>query len=384
MNNYDNSWINVSSISQTVEVPCKNELLKKEESKLLTQPRENFYVRVDKPWSFYYPKEPKWPMFQDCFFQEDKNYDWVFMTDSPLKLFFEITRKCNLTCKWCYIPDMKWDEINFDNIKSIVDDASASKVLSIQLLWWEPTLHQDFIEVCKYIKSKWITVESVSNWMKLIDKKYVNSLKWVIDYFAISIDWNEETHNDIRRNKNSYKNAITWFNNLVEAWINTEVLMTVNKKNIWDIDELFKALWSDNTKFYLKIMHIADKMPEFLKEICLSKNEIVELKKKADDMWIWIQAPVAEFKQEKESSFFWCPWGILTWIIDTSWYVYKCLYLRDKSEQLWNVFEKKLSEIWADTKKSIEELQWDKCSTCSMKSVCGWFCTLCKTNNRYI
>ena len=221
------------------------------------------------------------------------------------------------------------------------------------------------------------------NWVRL-NKEYVDKLVWIIDYLAISIDWVEKTHNDFRWNSKSYAKGMDAFKNLVNAWINTEILMTINKRNIWDIEDLYNEIWRDNTKIYLKIMHMADKMPDFLKEICLNKEEIKKLKRKAENMWIGIQAPVAEFNNEWNSSFFGCPWWIITWIIDTSWDVHKCLYIRDEGEKLWNVFEKKLREIWFDTEKKISESLWKTCRNCSHKSVCGGFCTLCKTENRYI
>lgn len=372
----------VTSISQIIEVPCKNNNLTLAQRKILKDPLDNFHVRIDKPWNFYNPKNSEKPAFHDCFFEMDEGYEWEFITEAPLKIFFEITRVCNLRCKGCYIPDMNGDNMNIDNILTVIDDAWDCWVLSIQLLWWEPTLHPYFIDICKYIKSKWISVEAVSNWIRL-DKEYVKKLVGIVDYLAISIDWTEETHNNFRGSSSSYSNAINGFRNLVDAWINTEVLMTINKLNILDIDKVFETVWKDPSKLYLKIMHLADKMPDFLKEICISREEIDELKIKAEQMWVWIQAPVADFKKEWSSSFFGCPWWILTWIIDTSWDVHKCLYIRDESEILWNVFQKSLKEIWSDTHEKIKRAMWNKCVNCIHKPMCGWFCTLWKAKKRY-
>jgi radical SAM protein with 4Fe4S-binding SPASM domain len=374
--------VNVTSISQTIEVPCKNPDLELAQKSLISTPRDNFFVRVDPVWSFYYPKNPTRPAFQDCYFEKNDGYDWVFITEAPLKIFFEITRTCNLKCKWCYIPDMMWDNMDMEKIRSIIDDAKDSWVISIQLLWWEPTLHPNFLEICKYIKSKWISVEAVSNWVK-ITKDYANQLRWNMDYLAISIDWSKETHNEFRWSPKSYQKAMSAFHNLKEAWVNTEVLMTVNKTNIWDIETVLKEIWGNPLDLYLKIMHLADKMPDNLKEICLNRKEVVDLKQKALDLWLWIQAPVADFKLPGNSSFFWCPWWIITWIVDTSWNVHKCLYIRDEKEVLWNVFEKSFREIWNDTKTRIEQSMWTKCQNCALKSSCWWLCTLCKTENRY-
>jgi len=273
--------------------------------------------------------------------------------------------------------------MDIEKVKSIIDDASESGVLSIQLLWWEPTLHPHFVEICKYIKQKGISVESVSNGVRLSNKWYVEKLSWLVDYLAISVDGSEEVHNEFRWSPKSYEKAMQAFNNLVEAWFNTEILMTVSKLNIWDIDKVFDAIWRDSKRFYLKIMHKSDSMSDELKKISLNIEDIKYIKNKADSLWIWIQAPVAEFWQEWSAAFFGCPWWIITAIIDTSGDVHKCLYIRDEKEVLWNVFEKNFTDIWLDIKKRAEDAMWSACNSCSLKSACWGLCTLCKTEQRY-
>jgi hypothetical protein len=39
--------VNVTSISQTIEVPCKNPDLELAQKSLISTPRDNFFVRVD-------------------------------------------------------------------------------------------------------------------------------------------------------------------------------------------------------------------------------------------------------------------------------------------------------------------------------------------------
>jgi MoaA/NifB/PqqE/SkfB family radical SAM enzyme len=56
------------------------------------------------------------------------------MTNAPLKIFFEITRSCNLKCKGCYIPNMSGDSMDFEKVCNVLDDAAASQVLSVQFL----------------------------------------------------------------------------------------------------------------------------------------------------------------------------------------------------------------------------------------------------------
>ena len=57
--------------------------------------------------------------------------------------------------------------------------------------------------------------------------------------------------------------------------------MTVSRLNIQDVETVFDIAHRDPKKFYLKIMHKADSMDAAMRATCLSKEEVIELQKKA-------------------------------------------------------------------------------------------------------
>lgn len=374
----------LQTIKETIECPCKNNLLQSS-TNASVDISENFLTRAEKIWKFYYmdPNATQNPVFCDCFFEKDKEYSWPLEVSAPLKLFLEITWKCNLTCKWCYVPNFSDHDKNpsLEDLKMIVDTASKSWVISMQLLWWEPTTVSFLPELCEYIRSKNIRLEMVSNGFSL-SQELIDNIKWYINYCVISIDGWEEIHNAWRGNPKSFEKAKQSFYNLKNAWVNVEILMTVNKSNIYDIEKV--ASISDNPKdIYLKIMHMSNLMSPELKENCLNKEEIEALDKKAKDMWIWwFQAPVINFAKSHDATFFWCPGGILTWVIDKSWNVYKCLY--NRKQKMWNVFEKDIQEIRKENNTERKKSQTEKCIKCEFRSGCWWFCDINSPKCRFI
>lgn len=369
--------------TETIECPCKNPLLKKS-SQLLWKTLDNWYWIIENEiWNLYYPVKSLWPLYSWCFFEWNINYDWPLFFKVPPKIFLEITWICNLKCKGCYVPWFEGRNMNYEDITKLIDELKIAGVISIQLLWWEPTIHKNFVEICKYIKSKWIQLEMVTNWF-VVNQVLVDSIKWLVDFCAISIDGGEEIHDYLRWKSWSYNKAINAFNLLNIAWINTEIIMTINQINIWEIENVFNAIWKAEWKMFLKIMHKTSQMKEDIKKLALWNNEILQIKEKAKLLQINFQAPATFFWKELNRTFFWCPWWILTAVIDVHWNTHKCLY--NRNESYWNVFEENIVNIWSRIKEDIikKQSKLSKCSTCVFKNRCWWFCDLSKDRPRYI
>jgi MoaA/NifB/PqqE/SkfB family radical SAM enzyme len=72
------------------------------------------------------------------------------------ELSLEITQKCNNHCIFCYSESHRNcnNELSFDKIKEIIDDAVKLGVKRINLSGGEPFLHPNIYEIMNYIKSK--------------------------------------------------------------------------------------------------------------------------------------------------------------------------------------------------------------------------------------
>ena len=129
--------------------------------------------------------------------------------------------------------------------------------MGIQLLWGEPTLHPELYEMCKYAKEKWLKVEIISNWYR-VDDSLLGKLEGLVDLFWISIDWDEDIHNQLRWKKDSYSKAISTYMKLKEHGYFTKIIMTINKLN------------------YKKILHVAS--------LCDDKNSSIIHQKQVNIM----------------------------------------------------------------------------------------------------
>lgn len=84
---------------------------------------------------------------------------------SPLIVWFEVTRKCNLTCTHCYIDAgrPRKNELTFEEIVAILDDLKELGVFSLVLAGGEPYLRPDFPDILEYAGKLGFIVAVVTN-----------------------------------------------------------------------------------------------------------------------------------------------------------------------------------------------------------------------------
>lgn len=91
-----------------------------------------------------------------------------------------ITHKCNLNCRFCYVPNRKLKDKSLNeikkDIKNIISNVSTGL---ISLSGGESTLRKDLFELIKFIKKKYprLFITLLTNGLKLSDLRYVRKLK---------------------------------------------------------------------------------------------------------------------------------------------------------------------------------------------------------------
>ena len=166
----------------------------------------------------------------------------------PHAISWNITKKCNLRCKHCYLDaiDVKDNnplenaELSTEECKNIIDQIASvnSKVILI-LTGGEPLLRDDIFFLIKYAKNLGFTIFLGTNGC-LFDDEVINSLKECgVDGVGISIDsLKANVHDDFRGTKGAFEQA----NNAISLCrtnnIPFQVQTTVTKSNISEIEGL--------------------------------------------------------------------------------------------------------------------------------------------------
>lgn len=136
----------------------------------------------------------------------------------PFLLIIVPTGLCNLKCSYCdsyskYRKFPKKNEIDYNTLKKIIDDAHKLKIPLISFSGGEPLLSKNIEEIAKYAHNKGITLNLNTNGTLITEKRAKNLVKY-FDYIRISLDGCKTTHDKITGVKGTYQKVIEGLKNL--------------------------------------------------------------------------------------------------------------------------------------------------------------------------
>ena len=128
-------------------------------------------------------------------FERTSQYDirpWKLSLEDTPHSTIETNRTCNIHCRGCYNLDRSSVK-NLDEIKAEIDQACRMRKLqAITLLGGEPTLHPDITRIIKYVKTKGVICQILTNGIALLqdrDGSFLDGLKAAgVDKVLVHID----------------------------------------------------------------------------------------------------------------------------------------------------------------------------------------------------
>jgi MoaA/NifB/PqqE/SkfB family radical SAM enzyme len=127
-------------------------------------------------------------------------------------LWLELTGRCNLRCVHCYAdsgPDGQPDTVGTDRWLSLLDEATAFGVKSVQFIGGEPTLHRDFCRLVLFAKQLGLEVEIYSNLTHVTDDM------WRVfqdEHIALATSFysrHEASHEHVTRGRGSQRRTLS-------------------------------------------------------------------------------------------------------------------------------------------------------------------------------
>ena len=68
---------------------------------------------------------------------------------APRQVSIALTNRCDLACVHCYAPKSR-DELRFDEVARWLDELDENGTLAVGFGGGEPTLHAEFVKLCRY------------------------------------------------------------------------------------------------------------------------------------------------------------------------------------------------------------------------------------------
>lgn len=170
-------------------------------------------------------------------------------------VIWNLIRRCNLTCKHCYTTST---DINFPNelstpeIYMVMDDLKTFKVPVLILSGGEPLLHPDIFDISRRAKEMGFYVALSTNGTKISVDNIDEIASINYQYIGVSLDGIKDTHDQFRRVKGSFDQALQGINLCLEKGIKIGLRFTLTQDNARDFPALLQLMDDHNIdKFYL-------------------------------------------------------------------------------------------------------------------------------------
>jgi len=151
-------------------------------------------------------------------------------------LELQITDRCNLRCKHCYIGDSSSHELSPEQIRNILKEFEEMQGLRVLITGGEPLLHSDFQSVNSMLTGFMVRKVLFSNGL-LITGTLLDNLH--VDEIQISIDGLEHAHDSLR-GEGSFLKAMDAIALCVKKGFEVSVSTMVHAGNLDDFDHMHK------------------------------------------------------------------------------------------------------------------------------------------------
>ena len=157
-------------------------------------------------------------------------------------LMINLTEKCNLTCKHCYITNKNLVDFPLEKLKEIISEFYTLQGIKVILTGGEPYLYSNLEELLTYLLDVPIQKLMLTNGVLIKQKpELLDLLKQNYFDMYVSIDGLESTHNDFR-DANCYQDSIEGIKLLLDNGIITSINTMAHQQNLAEFDEMLKLI----------------------------------------------------------------------------------------------------------------------------------------------
>lgn len=157
-------------------------------------------------------------------------------------LELQITDRCNLRCRHCYLADGQNQDLSFEKIEEILKEFEEIQGLRLLLSGGEPLLHPHFWKINEILRNYDFRSVLLSNGT-LITKEVAKRLR--VHEVQVSLDGMKEGHESLR-GQGTFEKALQAIDYLQEANIQVSIATMIHRKNLVEFDSLASLIQSKN------------------------------------------------------------------------------------------------------------------------------------------
>lgn len=338
----------------------------------------------------------------------------AYSTISRPVIFWNLTGRCNLSCKHCYNssgPGQEaGDELSTVEALSFIDDCGKLGVPVILLSGGEPLMRRDIWDIARHAHLLGIHTALSTNGT-LITPDIAGQIRDAgIGYVGISLDGaTPETHDRFRNSPGAFEHAVQAFSYCHDAKVRCGVRVTLTRENVHELSDIIDlALRIGACRFCLYWLVPSGRGADSYKNLQVSEHEVFSAldllhryAKETDPSvmeFLTVDSPqdavhlldlmeqegaedLAEAKSLVASMKGGCSAGTRVANVTQTGEVYPCQFAQSPEFLAGSIREERFSEIWNDPDNPVlsrfrnKHLHLTgKCGQCRYHDLCGGGC----------
>lgn len=219
-------------------------------------------------------------LLEQCLLLEDLEVRAGFYLHTPPLVWIELTRRCNLTCKHCYISggDAREAEMDTKHFVALIDELADMGVWAVAFTGGEPTLHPAFVELVRHAREKGLLVGIATNGLTLGDE-LLAALPTDGVIISVSLD---NLHFAGKQQGREFAHITEAIDRCHEFGFKTNIMTNTNRRNFGDLEKLID--WAEEKNVSIRSVPFSPlgRGKQYRQELELSMAEVDA----AADFWL--------------------------------------------------------------------------------------------------
>ena len=176
---------------------------------------------------------------------------------APVRVYFELTKRCNLACRHCFVSSHRNAEYgeSTKNLISILDDFKENGVIDVRFTGGELTVREDWFEIVSHARNNGFSISLNTNGVYDDVNDIISKFSIIKpEQITVSVDGANGNH-DYFRGKGMLDKSLDALRRMKDEGLKTRINTVITKKNVSDIPlilEIADGLVEEINFFYMR------------------------------------------------------------------------------------------------------------------------------------
>ncbi len=302
---------------------------------------------------------------------------------APVNLTWEITRRCNLSCRHCLSMETMahcGPELDLDGCRGLIDELDRIKVFQVNFGGGEPFLRDDFLDVLRYAHARRI-VTCVSTNGTVLTEDLARELSGMeLLYLQVSLDGATAPTNDAIRGRGTFDRIVEGIGRLVaQGFRRLSTNTVVTSVNLEEVPLMYEFGKRHGVRTRLSRFRPSGNAKKSWGEYHLDQPQLARLSAflhSHPDVLTGDSFFSIASAERRGLGLGMCGAARMTCAVAPDGTVYPCAFLQEPTFRAGNVVQERLGSIWqtAPVFRGLRNIRVASCEACGEFEHCHGGC----------